>query len=174
MEVEERRAVKELNEIIKPLEKRLVRLKKARDLILGADAEPTVGRPKKPKARGIPGVLLGHLTLLLKQAGTVGLTAKEATIGVKTSDYKFINGQNEHNIVRSCIGRMEKKNTVGKREDSTRGMVYFLKTSEREPLTKVTEAVDLEADGNREEKDSGLSDPEAGKSFDSEQRKRVL
>ena len=160
MEVEERRAVKELNEIIKPLEKRLVRLKKARDLILGADAEPKQASHPRKKARGIPGVLLGHLTLLLKQAGTVGLTAKEATAGVKRSDYKFINGQNQHNIVRSCIGRMEKKDTVSKREEATRGMVYFLKTGD-EPKTVVTMRKD-------QKPDRGLSDPDAGKTFDSE------
>ena len=165
MEVEERRAVKELNEIIKPLEKRLVRLRKARDLILGADAVETKAssKPARKKPRGVPGVLQSHLINLFKQVPTAGLTAKEATTQVMaTTDYKFINGQNEQNIVRSCIVRMVQKKKLTKIQHDDRGMVYYLERTEKP--TKVS-PVETEEDRIAHSK---AQHSDRGKTFDSE------
>lgn len=164
MEAEERIAVKQLNGTIKSLKKRLARLEKARDLILGDDTESKENgqKQKRKRSKATPGVLKSHLISLFKNVPTHGMTAKQATMAViEQTDYKFMNGQNEQNIVRSCIVRMVNHKEMTKILHDERGMVYYLKTDD-EPKTQVTQS-------SREgERDRGLSDPEAGKTFDSE------
>jgi hypothetical protein len=166
MEAEERIAVKQLNGTIKSLKRRLARLEKARNLILGAD-EPSENGQKQRKhkrAKATPGVLKSHLISLFKNVPSHGMTAKQATMAViEQTDYKFMNGQNEQNIVRSCIVRMVNHKEMTKTLHDERGMVYYLKTDD-EPKTQVTRSSRPEVVS----KDRGLSDPEVGKTFDSE------
>ena len=119
--------LKAVSHEIVPLEKKLKKLYKVRDLLLTDEGQKD--KPKKKTVRHAPGLLESNVLLVSKQAGQKGLTATEAANLIeKTSDYKFNNGANQKSAVRSSMNRLVGKGKLwrGKVAEKDRGVVYYL------------------------------------------------